>query len=233
LEASTRDILGVTIKRDTRGYYPKRYWEILPKEILGDTTQRDIGRYYPKRYWEILPKEILGDTSKPLGLLPEFEALNITLLQYFLGTPEAPGFSVCILCLFYPKVGLRIHQDSVIVRDTTKILEFKTLRDRYRNNGMSDSIGDLVFLDTKVLRKSDVDLTGDEDPTDKDGDIGVSVSLGDEIFSEGKKSRESNIGDSDNTGMQCRMDLGGQGNLVAKLRTHGGDKDQLGTELEG
>ncbi|GJU37608.1 hypothetical protein Tco_1185962 [Tanacetum coccineum] len=33
-----------------------------------------------------------------------------------------------------------------------------------------------------------VDLTGDEDPTDEDGDIGVSVSLGDEIFSEEKES---------------------------------------------
>ncbi|GJW33438.1 hypothetical protein Tco_0053470 [Tanacetum coccineum] len=39
-----------------------------------------------------------------------------------------------------------------------------------------------------------VDLIGDEDPTDEDGDIGVSMSLGDEIFSEEKKSRESNIG---------------------------------------
>ncbi|GJR21608.1 zinc finger, CCHC-type containing protein [Tanacetum coccineum] len=29
---------------------------------------------------------------------------------------------------------------------------------------------------------------------------------------------------------RCRMDLGGQGNLVAKLRTHGGDKDQLWDE---
>ncbi|GJT81135.1 hypothetical protein Tco_1055477 [Tanacetum coccineum] len=45
-----------------------------------------------------------------------------------------------------------------------------------------------------------VDLTGDEDPTDEDGDIGVLVSLGDEIYSKGKKSRESSIGDSDNTG---------------------------------
>ncbi|GJU92362.1 hypothetical protein Tco_1304785 [Tanacetum coccineum] len=44
-----------------------------------------------------------------------------------------------------------------------------------------------------------VDLTGDEDPTDEDGDKGVSVSLGDEIFLEGKKSQVSNIGDSDNT----------------------------------
>ncbi|GKD90385.1 hypothetical protein Tco_1365892, partial [Tanacetum coccineum] len=43
------------------------------------------------------------------------------------------------------------------------------------------------------------DLTGDEDPTNEDGDIGVSVSLGVEIFLEGKKFQESNIGDSDNT----------------------------------
>ncbi|GKG07409.1 hypothetical protein Tco_0330378, partial [Tanacetum coccineum] len=33
-----------------------------------------------------------------------------------------------------------------------------------------------------------VDLIGDEDPTDEDGDIGVSVSFGDEIFSREKKS---------------------------------------------
>ncbi|GJS67409.1 hypothetical protein Tco_0681973 [Tanacetum coccineum] len=37
-------------------------------------------------------------------------------------------------------------------------------------------------------------------PTDEDGDIGVSVSLGDEIYSDGKKSQESSIVDSDNTG---------------------------------
>nr|GEY87315.1 hypothetical protein [Tanacetum cinerariifolium] len=47
------------------------------------------------------------------------------------------------------------------------------------------------------------DLTGDEDPTDEDGDIGmgdligVSVSLGGESFSDEKKSQESNIGDSE------------------------------------
>ncbi|GKC14891.1 hypothetical protein Tco_1011673 [Tanacetum coccineum] len=50
-----------------------------------------------------------------------------------------------------------------------------------------------------------IDLTGDEDPTDEDGDIrmgdsiGVSVSLGGGISSLGKKSQESNIGGSDNT----------------------------------
>nr|GEY75310.1 ribonuclease H-like domain-containing protein [Tanacetum cinerariifolium] len=50
------------------------------------------------------------------------------------------------------------------------------------------------------------DLIGDVDPTDEDGDIrmgdsiGVSASLDGEIFSGGKKCRESNIGHSDNTG---------------------------------
>ncbi|GJU27415.1 hypothetical protein Tco_1166036 [Tanacetum coccineum] len=44
----------------TRSFYPKTYWELLPKEILGATTQIDTGSYYPKRYWELLPKEILG-----------------------------------------------------------------------------------------------------------------------------------------------------------------------------
>ncbi|GJZ67788.1 hypothetical protein Tco_0631028, partial [Tanacetum coccineum] len=71
-EPLSEDILGATTQRDTRNYYPKSYWEILPKEILGDTTQRDIGRYYPKRYWESLPEDILGvttlrDTSMYLG----------------------------------------------------------------------------------------------------------------------------------------------------------------------
>ncbi|GJT49000.1 hypothetical protein Tco_0975157 [Tanacetum coccineum] len=53
------------------------------------------------------------------------------------------------------------------------------------------------------IMKQRVDLTGDEDLTDEDGDIGmgdstgVSASLGGEIFSGGKKSRESTIcGDS-------------------------------------
>ncbi|GKB02978.1 hypothetical protein Tco_0831067, partial [Tanacetum coccineum] len=53
-------------------------------------------------------------------------------------------------------------------------LKFKTSKDRYKDNGVSDPIGGLVFL---------VDLTGDEDPTDEDGDTrmgdstGVSASL--------------------------------------------------------
>ncbi|GJV75726.1 reverse transcriptase domain-containing protein [Tanacetum coccineum] len=58
-ELLPKEILGATTQKDTGSYYPKRYWELLPKEILGAITQRDTGSYYPKRYWELLPKEIL------------------------------------------------------------------------------------------------------------------------------------------------------------------------------
>nr|GEV60540.1 hypothetical protein [Tanacetum cinerariifolium] len=45
-----------------------------------------------------------------------------------------------------------------------------------------------------------VDLTGDEDPTDEDGDIGMGDSIGVSVYLGGGISWESNIGDSDNTG---------------------------------
>ncbi|GKG41933.1 hypothetical protein Tco_0473684, partial [Tanacetum coccineum] len=55
LEPLSEDILGATTQRDTGSYYPKRYWELLPKEILGATTQRD--------------KEILGAiTQRDTGM---------------------------------------------------------------------------------------------------------------------------------------------------------------------
>ncbi|GKA41538.1 hypothetical protein Tco_0734198 [Tanacetum coccineum] len=48
------DILGATTQRDTGSYYPKIYWQLLPKEILGAITQRDTGSYYLKRDWDVL-----------------------------------------------------------------------------------------------------------------------------------------------------------------------------------
>ncbi|GKC82868.1 putative ribonuclease H-like domain-containing protein [Tanacetum coccineum] len=76
-EPLSEDILGATTQRDTRSYYPKRYWELLPKEILGATTQRDkeilgaitqrdTGSYYPKRDWDVLWEngDILGATTQ-------------------------------------------------------------------------------------------------------------------------------------------------------------------------
>ncbi|GKB08995.1 hypothetical protein Tco_0837307 [Tanacetum coccineum] len=88
-----------------------------------------------------------------------------------------------------------------------EILEFKTSRDRYGDNEVSDPIGGLVFKGssgTSSPPSDHVDLTGDEDPTNEDGDIGMGDSIGvsmylGEISSGGKKYQESNIGDSDNT----------------------------------
>ncbi|GJX88855.1 hypothetical protein Tco_0340869 [Tanacetum coccineum] len=44
----SEDILGATTQRDIGSYYPKRYWELLPKEMLGAITQRDTGMTYGK-----------------------------------------------------------------------------------------------------------------------------------------------------------------------------------------
>ncbi|GKD67030.1 hypothetical protein Tco_1309138 [Tanacetum coccineum] len=77
-----------------------------------------------------------------------------------------------------------------------------------------------------------VDLTSDEDLTDEDGDTrmgdstGVLVSLGDEISSGGKKSRESNIGDSDNT-------RDGGKTASRAIITWGGGIASLISELDG
>nr|GEV32964.1 hypothetical protein [Tanacetum cinerariifolium] len=61
-----------------------------------------------------------------------------------------------------------------------------------------DELGYLLWLFPEMIILT-IDLIGDEDPTNKDGDTEVLVSLG-EISSEGKKSWESDIGDCNNTG---------------------------------
>ncbi|GKD78410.1 hypothetical protein Tco_1341031 [Tanacetum coccineum] len=106
-------------------------------------------------------------------------------------------------------VDLSVPCTIEVERIQWKILEFKTSRDRYRDNRMSDPIGGLEFLGSLgfgSLPNGRVDLTGDKDPTDEDGDTrmgnstGILVSLGGEISSGGKKSWELNIGGSNNTG---------------------------------
>ncbi|GJU03687.1 hypothetical protein Tco_1114025 [Tanacetum coccineum] len=79
-----------------------------------------------------------------------------------------------------------------------------------------------------------VDLTGDEDLTDEDGDtrmgdsIGVLVSLGDEISSRGKKSRESNIGGSTIAG---KIDSEDKRSLV-KSSEESGEMFPIDSEIE-
>ncbi|GJY56288.1 hypothetical protein Tco_0455403 [Tanacetum coccineum] len=132
---------------------------------------------------------------------------------FTIGVPVGPVFLLGLLALVIVAAcaSRAAAMPSVIscwmaakVMDSMEILEFKTSRDKYGDNGISDSIGGLVFKASNSLNSSRtgsspsgrVNLTGDEDPTDEDGDTemgdltGVSVSLCGEIFSGGKKSRE-------------------------------------------
>nr|GEY40193.1 reverse transcriptase domain-containing protein [Tanacetum cinerariifolium] len=75
---------------------------------------------------------------------------------------------------------------------------------------------------TGSLPSGRVDLSGDEDPTDKDGDIGMGDSTGVLVSLGGGISQESNIGDGDNTEdggtiVGGRIVWGSQ-NIVRKVR---------------
>nr|GEW27852.1 hypothetical protein [Tanacetum cinerariifolium] len=92
------------------------------------------------------------------------------------------------------------HQDKAsLVRVPVANVTLSSLAQLLRENTDSSS-GDIV------------DLIGDEDPTDKDGDTEVLVSLG-EISSKGKKSWESDISDCDNTKNGGKITGGGIGNM--------------------
>ncbi|GJS72856.1 hypothetical protein Tco_0705697 [Tanacetum coccineum] len=148
--------------------------EPLPEDILGVTIQRAI-------------KEILGDTTQR----DIEEILGDTTqrdIEEILGDTTQRDIEEIL--------------GDTTQRDIEEILGDTTQRD------IEEILGDTTQRDIgrcypkRYFHSGGgvVNLTGDEDPTDEDGDIGVLVSLGDEIFSEGKESRESNIGDSDNTG---------------------------------
>ncbi|GJT84849.1 hypothetical protein Tco_1066566, partial [Tanacetum coccineum] len=101
-------------------------------------------------------------------------------------------FAKLAACAF-KAIATLYENNSLVLKDTTESFR---IQDRYGNNGMSNPIGGLdIKSDGEV-----VDLTGDEDPTDEDGDIGIGDSTGvstpssDEIFSGGKKLQESDIG---------------------------------------
>nr|GEU85041.1 hypothetical protein [Tanacetum cinerariifolium] len=94
---------------------------------------------------------------------------------------------------------------AVLGTDATRKYQFSSFKPMNEINSSFCTIEVERLAAHKLLSGGGVvDLTRDKDPTDEDGDIGigdsigVSMSLG-EIFSKGKKSRELNIGDSDNT----------------------------------
>ncbi|GKB58224.1 hypothetical protein Tco_0914410 [Tanacetum coccineum] len=105
----------------------------------------------------------------PVGLFyPNRLGICIPSRQGIIGVSLGPMFLLGLSAFAIEQLVLLEQQQHYQQLDTTEILEFKTSRDRYRDNGVSDPIGGLVFK-------------------------------GGGISSGGKKYRESNISDSDNT----------------------------------
>ncbi|GJS61179.1 hypothetical protein Tco_0655963 [Tanacetum coccineum] len=235
-EPISEDILGATIQRDTRSYYPKRYWELLSKEILGAITQRDTRSYNPKRYYELLPKEILGAITqrcrtgmsygKMEGLLlifyccygkvrTPFECVKkvlrddlkrvlvvviveVVIVVVIIGVVVIVGGVSSILKFSFDKASSdRVPVANVTLSSSTHLLRENTdsvhSNQRMRpttpfvaawlqccNNTISNQLqnGSLSSSGTGSLPSGRVDLIGNEDPTDEDGDTGMGDSKG-------------------------------------------------------
>ncbi|GJU83245.1 hypothetical protein Tco_1285610 [Tanacetum coccineum] len=120
----------------------------------------------------------LDNTKDLVSVGPVFLLGLLALAIVAACASRAVAMPLAISCWMAAKVMAGVSD----VDDSTEILVFKTSRDKYGDNGMSDPIGGLVFK---------VDLTGDEDGDTEKGDLtGVSMSLGGEIFLGGKKSQE-------------------------------------------
>nr|GEY77882.1 hypothetical protein [Tanacetum cinerariifolium] len=173
------------------GHKMANSWNLL-------TPGDPIGLFYSDRLSECIPPRqcIIGISLGPVFLL----GLSAFAMAAACASKAAATPSV-ISCRMVASVIVGVADVDVLLGAIYQHIHANTeYRLRHMNNGMSDPIGG---LDTKI-HQSVVDLTGDEDPSDEDGgtgmgdSIGFLVSLG-EIFLEGNKSWESNMGDSDNT----------------------------------
>nr|GEX28598.1 retrotransposon protein, putative, unclassified [Tanacetum cinerariifolium] len=144
--------------------------------------------------------------------------------------------TVILVVIVVVKVVIVIIEVVVVVGDVSSILKLSFVIIGFLRRivfyyllHQSLGYGNSFFQGTGSSPSGRVDLIGDEDPTDEDGDIKVLVSLG-EISSKGNKSSESNIGDCDNTrdrgkitgrvigsgdGIDREMDYGACNQLVA------------------
>ncbi|GJV07752.1 hypothetical protein Tco_1345408 [Tanacetum coccineum] len=246
-EPLSKDILGATTQRDTRSYYPKRYWELLPKEILGAITQRDTGSYYPKRVWDVLwengdymliEQELslleleMGrngvfrivrlvercaafrytEESKSLELKRggDRRCLRAACTPHFVGpltltdahntsviagasmstddrVPVIPScFSVYPLVLhlgWQQSFGIHILAflsavGAVIITYVTYYIPTGIAMVAAYASRAATLLTTSCFLGTGSLPSGCVDLTGDEDPTNEDRDIGIGDSIG-------------------------------------------------------
>nr|GEW74210.1 reverse transcriptase domain-containing protein [Tanacetum cinerariifolium] len=133
------------------------------------------------------PSILLG--NPPIKASISFSAFGILLGQGILGESTSSKFQFVVLGTV-----------------ATRKYRFSSFKPTYETNSSFHTIEVERLATHKLLSGGGVvDLTSDEDLTDEDGDIrmgdsaSVLVSLGVKIFTGGKKCRESNIGDSDNT----------------------------------
>nr|GFA70681.1 hypothetical protein [Tanacetum cinerariifolium] len=134
------------------GHKTANSWNLL-------TPGDPIGLFYSNRLSVCIPPR-----QGIIGYVSSFYYMNFSWSSVPIGIVGILPWQQLVL--------LRMQQHPLVEQK-----EFKTLRDRHGNNGMSDPIGG---LDTK---SGVVDLIGDEDPSDEDGctrmgdSTGVSVSL--------------------------------------------------------
>ncbi|GKE17532.1 hypothetical protein Tco_1425109 [Tanacetum coccineum] len=106
-----------------------------------------------------------------------------------------------------PVANVTLFSSAYLLRENTDSIHLNQRMRSSSRSGVPVGIASTCHYSsgTGSVPGGRVDLTGDEDPTNEDGYIGmgdstgVSMYLGGEISSRGKKSQESNIGDSDNT----------------------------------
>nr|GEX09133.1 retrovirus-related Pol polyprotein from transposon TNT 1-94 [Tanacetum cinerariifolium] len=151
----------------------------------------------------------IGGSISPEGFVPSILLLMVIIVMVLIVVVilvvvvvAIVGVVIVVAIIGVVVVVVGVSLNLAFLLDTMENLKFKTSKNRYGDNRMSDSIGGLVFLVTKSSGGV-IDLIDDEDPTYEDGDTGmddstrVSASLSGEISLGGKKSQESN---SDNTG---------------------------------
>ncbi|GJV19023.1 hypothetical protein Tco_1368043 [Tanacetum coccineum] len=106
--------LGASIRRHTRSYYPKRYWELLPKEMLGVITQRETGMSYGKM-------EGASCTQRKVSMVPF--VFSIPFVLSWGGSISSDSLLPSILLLVVINVTVVIVGVVVVVGGVSYILK--------------------------------------------------------------------------------------------------------------
>ncbi|GKB13886.1 hypothetical protein Tco_0847809 [Tanacetum coccineum] len=155
------------------------------------------GAPFTKRSISSIP---IGGSISPEGFLPSILLIDVHIFPFLLQE------FLLVRCSYWDCQYLQQHYQQLVaggaadVDDTTEILEFKTSRDRYRDNEMI-----ILHKQSELISSWDcvhfpVVALGSNRDLRMVINRKSQISLGCEISSGGNKSQESNIGDSDNIG---------------------------------